>query len=91
MPTALRNSAADLVTMGFTENISQGGFRLVCRKCGSLPVRETLSARISLVNEQGVVVTEHKHTCRVVYVQKREDGKLAVGLEFIDDEPDDAA
>ena len=75
--------------MGFTENVSNGGVRLVCKDPGSLPTDEPLSVKISLLDGKGAVVGEEKHPCRIAYVQKRQDGKLALGIQFLPD-PDEA-
>ena len=83
-PAFIRDQYADVVASGFTENLSDGGLRLVCKDRGRIPTEEILSVKICLLDRSGAVVDEQKHDCRVIYVQSRDDGKLAIGLEFLD-------
>jgi len=73
------------VALGFTENLSEGGLRLVCKDRGLLPTEDLLSVKICLLDRRGAVVSEHRHLCRVIYVQEQDHGRLAIGLQFLDD------
>jgi hypothetical protein len=89
-PASVRDMFDELVALGFTENLSEGGLRLVCRGRTRVPTEEPLSVKICLLNRHGAVVSEYDHACRIVYVQDREDGKIAIGLQFLDEPQEDS-
>jgi hypothetical protein len=86
-PVIVRDSLARIAAAGRTENVSDGGFLLICGNTQYVPRKGRLFVEIRKPLKGGGETTE-RHLCRIAHVAARGRDELALGVQFLDAKED---
>ena len=80
----VRDSFARVAARGHTENVSDGGFLLICKHHEYIPRKGRLHVAVSVPNEKGNGFHLERHACYIAHVRERSNGELALGIQFLE-------
>ena len=79
----VRDSLSRIAAMGRAENVSEGGFLLVCAHHEYVPRKGRLFVELHVPDEHGKGVHVERRSCRIAHVVQRDSGELALGVMFV--------
>ena len=80
----VRDRLSRIAAMGRAENISEGGFLLVCAHHEYVPRKGRLFVDIHVPDGRQDVGYVERRACRIVHASQRDNGELALGVMYVD-------